>query len=84
MYNIDQLIEQETTIPSMNISSDLRGSLSCTSSMEREERTRSNEENETTPRLLLSSSPYGQETKQLLELMSSNQELNLSRLASEV
>ncbi|CAF0788969.1 unnamed protein product [Adineta steineri] len=81
VYNIDGLIEQEV-IPSMNISPNIPMSLSCTSSIERNERIESNIENERTCRTLMSS--YGQETKQLLEMMSSNHDLNTSRLASEV
>jgi hypothetical protein len=68
---VDSFIGQETVSP--NVSSSLQ---------RKEERTRSNLENEITNRTL--SSPHFQETKQLLEMISSNQDLNLSRLASEV
>ena len=63
-------MEQER-VSSMSISPNIP-----ISSVERNERTRSNDvENEIT---------YVQETKQLLEMISSNQDLNVSRLASEV
>jgi hypothetical protein len=68
---VDSFIGQETVSP--DVSSSLQ---------RKEERTRSNLENEITNRTL--SSPYVQETKQLLEMISSNQDLNVSRLASEV
>ncbi len=68
---MDSFIGQETVSP--DVSSSLQ---------RKEERTRSNLENEITNRTL--SSPYVQETKQLLEMISSNQDLNVSRLASEV
>jgi len=68
---VDSFIGPETVSP--NVSSSLQ---------RKEERTRSNPENEITNRTL--SSPYVQETKQLLEMISSNQDLNISRLASEV
>ncbi|CAF2443922.1 unnamed protein product [Rotaria sp. Silwood2] len=85
MFNINQVIEQDI-IPSISFypqsSSHIPISLSCTSSLEQEERTMSNVDNEITPRT--SSSSFIQETKQLLDIISINQDLHLSTLASEV
>jgi hypothetical protein len=84
-FNIDHFTEQEP-IPSINLnyhySPSEPFSLSLTSSLEPEDRTKSNIENEVT--LRTSSSLYIQDSKQLLEMISLNQDLDLSRLASEV
>ncbi|CAF4854242.1 unnamed protein product, partial [Rotaria sp. Silwood2] len=79
MFNINQVIEQDI-IPSISFypqsSPPLPISLSCTPSLEEEERTMSNVDNEITPRT--SSSSFIQETKQLLDIISINQDLHLS------
>jgi len=63
----------------------LSSSSSMTCSLQREGRTRLNVENKTTTaHRISSSSSFLQETKQLLEMISSNQNLDLSTLASEV
>jgi hypothetical protein len=60
-------------------------SSSMTCSLQREGRTRLNVDNQTTTtHRTSSSSSFLQETKQLLEMISSNQNLDLSTLASEV
>ena len=59
-------------------------SLSCASSLQRGERTISNFDNEITPRTARSSSSFMQETKQLLDIVTSNENLDMSKLASEV
>ncbi|CAF0814414.1 unnamed protein product [Adineta steineri] len=87
VYSIDELIKEEPK-PSTNISVDVDVpiSLLCTSLVggERvEERMISSIDNGTIGRIL-SSSSYTQETKQLLDMTSSYQDLNVSRLASEV
>jgi hypothetical protein len=73
--NFNQFNEQQI-IPSINLYSQ-----STSSSLQRGQRTISNVENEiisqTSPAIL-------QETKQLLDIIKSNQQLDLSRLASEV
>ncbi len=78
IYNINQYIEQER-IPSNHLygecSSQVPTSLSCTSSIEREERI---------PQTSSSSLLVAQETKQLIEMLTSNEDLDVSRLASEV
>ena len=73
MYNIDQVVERAASSP-MDMCGEVGGSLSCASSIDRDELSRA------MPR----SSSCVQETKQLLELMSSSQDLHVSRLASEV
>jgi len=64
----------------------LSSSSSMTCSLQREGRTRLNVDNKTTTTAhrISSSSSFLQETKQLLEMISSNQNLDLSTLASEV
>jgi hypothetical protein len=60
-------------------------SLSCASSLQRGERTISNFDNEITPRTARSSSSFmQQETRQLLDIVTSNEDLDMSKLASEV
>ncbi|CAF1094449.1 unnamed protein product [Rotaria sp. Silwood1] len=85
MFNINQISEQDT-IPSISIypqiSPPLPISLSCASSLQQEERSMSNVDNEITPRM--SASSFIQDTKQLLDIMSLNQDLHISTLASEV
>jgi len=80
IFNLNQFIEQET-IPSINLYSQSTSHISTSSSLQRGQRTISNVENEiisqTSPSIL-------QETKQLLDIIKSNQDLDASRLASEV
>ncbi|CAF0912133.1 unnamed protein product [Rotaria sordida] len=86
IFNFNQVSDQDT-IPSINIYSQssphLPISLSSTSSIQQEERTISNVDNEITPRTS-SSSSFIHETKHLLDIMSINQDLHMSTLASEV
>lgn len=89
IFNLDHLLEREP-LPSTNMftipsPAQVSSSSSMTCSLQREGRTRLNVENRTTmtPRTS-SSSSFLQETKQLLEMISTNQNSDLSRLASEV
>ncbi|CAF1229404.1 unnamed protein product [Adineta ricciae] len=90
IYNIDHLLDREPlpstnmfTLPSPAQMSSSSSSLTC--SLQREGRTRLTMDNRpsTTPRTS-SSSSFLQETKQLLEMISSNSNLDSSRLASDV
>lgn len=90
IFNINQLIEQETN-QSINIypESSPKLSLSSTSSIEQDEQIISNHDNHNIKIQIPSSSSSSfvlQETKQLLDILSSstNQDLYSSRLASEV
>jgi hypothetical protein len=88
IFHIDYLLEQEP-LPSTNMftlpsPAQFSSSSSMTCSLQREGRTRLNLDNKTTTHRTSSSSSFLQETKQLLEMISSNQNLDLSTLASEV
>jgi hypothetical protein len=85
IFNIDHLLEREP-LPSSNMFTlppNVQVSASLTSSLQRDERTISIGEHRTTPRTS-SSSSFLQETKQLLDMISLNQNLDPSKLASEV
>ncbi|CAF1619335.1 unnamed protein product [Rotaria magnacalcarata] len=93
MFNINQITRQETipAIPLYSQSSPRQPiSLSCTSSIQQDERIISNFDNEATPRTSSSSSAaaattaFLQETNQLLDILSSNHDSHLSALASDV
>jgi len=74
IFNINQFVEQER-IPTMNLYPESSSNIS----REHDQRTISNFDNEMT-----SQSSILQETKQLLDMISSNQDLDVSKLASEV
>jgi hypothetical protein len=89
IFNIDHLLDREP-LPSTNMftlpsSAQLSSSSSLTCSLQRDGLPRSNMENRpiTTPRTS-SSSSFLQETKQLLELISSNPNSDACRMASDV
>ncbi|CAF3565800.1 unnamed protein product [Rotaria socialis] len=92
MFNINQIAQQEPMppIPLYSQSSPRQPiSLSCTSSIQQDERIISNFDNETTPRTSSSSSSaaaaaFIQEANQLLDILSSNHDSHLSTLASDV
>ncbi|CAF1067307.1 unnamed protein product [Adineta steineri] len=91
IFNIDHLLQREP-LPSTNMftlpsSAQLSSSSSITCSLQREGKIRLNIENRpitTTTHRTSSSSSFLQETKQLLEMISTNQNSDSSRLASEV
>jgi len=88
IFHIDYLLEREP-LPSTNMFTlpSPASSSSMTCSLQREGRTRLNVDNQTTTTTThrtSSSSSFLQETKQLLEMISSNQNLDSSTLASEV
>ncbi|CAF0846479.1 unnamed protein product [Adineta ricciae] len=89
IYNIDHLLDHKP-LPSTNMftlpsPAQVSSSSSLTCSLQRESRTRLTMDNRpsATPRTS-SSSSFLQETKQLLEMISSNSNLDSSRLASDV
>jgi len=61
-----------------------QSSPSLTSEFERKENTQFNNENELRPARTSSSSSFLQETKQLLEMISTNQNFDLSKFVSDV
>ncbi|CAF0976847.1 unnamed protein product [Rotaria sordida] len=93
LFNIDRFLQREPLpktntfiLPSSAQMSSSSSSLSLRSSVQRQEKVMLNVEN----RLIIprtsssSSSSFLQETKQLLEMISSNQNFDLSRLTSEI
>jgi len=83
IFNINKYFEEEK-IPSINLypesssNSQMPTSLSCSSSIERDERTISNIDQD------ISSSSIRLENKQLIQMITSNDDLDVSQLASEV
>ena len=92
LFNIDHFLQQEplpstnifTLPPTPRILSPSPSSSSSKSSTQRDERSILSVENKMTTPQMSSSSSFLQETKQLLEMISSNQNFDLSRLNSEV
>ena len=88
LFNIDRFLQREP-LPKTNTfilppNAQLSSSSSLRSSLEREENIILNVENRLKTPRTLSSSSFLQETKQLLDMISLNQNFDLSRLTSEI